>query len=174
MDLKLIAPLKRLNLRSVSLNHIYVEKFSTLRCQRSIKYQGAKIWNAIPLELRDQSYRNFKLNYKKILLEGIKHVLNDTYVIFLLFFFFFLFCFYALIHIPLGATASLHLGGCLTRRPSSVTSQSPVFVILLHRSRTFTNKLLLLKPAIKRLIFASALTLNARESTLDLLQDITQ
>ena len=49
--------------RSVSLNHIYVEKFSTLRCQRSIKYQGAKIWNAIPLELRDQSYRNFKLNY---------------------------------------------------------------------------------------------------------------
>ena len=55
--------------RSVSLNHIDVEKFSTLRCQRSIKYQGAKIWNAIPLELRDQSYRNFKLNYKKILLE---------------------------------------------------------------------------------------------------------
>ena len=55
--------------RSVSLNHIYVEKFSTLRCQRSIKYQGAKIWNAIPLELRDQSYKNFKLNYKKILLE---------------------------------------------------------------------------------------------------------
>ena len=56
-------------IRSVSLNHIYVENFSTLRCRRSIKYQGAKIWNAIPLELRDQSYRNFKLNYKKILLE---------------------------------------------------------------------------------------------------------
>ena len=55
--------------RSVSLNHIYVENFSTLRCQRSIKYQGAKIWNAIPLKLRDQSNRNFKLNYKKILLE---------------------------------------------------------------------------------------------------------
>ena len=68
----LFKPLSNIHNRittSVSLNHIYVEKFSTLRCQRSIKYQGAKIWNAIPLELRDQSYRNFKLNYKKILLE---------------------------------------------------------------------------------------------------------
>ena len=72
--------------RSVSLNHIYVEKFSTLRCQRLIKYQGAKIWNAIPLELRDQSCRNFKLNYKKFCLKGIKYVLNDTYVIFHFFF----------------------------------------------------------------------------------------
>ena len=37
--------------RSHSNNTLYLPKFSSSRCQRSIKFQGTKIWNSIPIEL---------------------------------------------------------------------------------------------------------------------------
>ena len=55
--------------KSVSMNHFHVEKFSTVRCQRSINFQGAKIWNSITLKLRGQPLKKFKINYKEVLLE---------------------------------------------------------------------------------------------------------
>ena len=91
------------------------------------------IERSVPLKLQIKLQRNSA--------SEVSNMYLMTLIRLFFFFFFLLLCSY----ITLGATASLHLGGCLTRRPSSVTSQSPVFVILFYRSRTFTNKLLLLR-----------------------------
>ena len=51
------------------LTLIILSKFSTSRCQRSIKFQGTKIWNSIPIELQNQSFHKFKSNFKSFLLQ---------------------------------------------------------------------------------------------------------
>ena len=43
-------------------NKLYLSKFSTLRCQKSFKYHGAKIWNSIPFEVKKQPFSKFKAN----------------------------------------------------------------------------------------------------------------
>jgi len=58
------------NTRSQTLNTLHPPKYSTLRTQKSLKFPGTKIWNAISPELRNQSYNNFKTQFKKQLLEG--------------------------------------------------------------------------------------------------------
>ena len=40
------------------------------RCQRSIKFQGAKIWNSISPHIRNQSFNTFKRNIKIQLLNS--------------------------------------------------------------------------------------------------------
>ena len=54
--------------RSKTLNNLFVEKFSTSRCQKSIKFQGPKIWNSIASDLRAQPFRKFKISYKRLLI----------------------------------------------------------------------------------------------------------
>ena len=56
--------------RSHSKNTFYLPKFSSSRCQKSIKFQGTKIWNSIPTELQNQSFHKFKYNLKLYLLQS--------------------------------------------------------------------------------------------------------
>ena len=49
--------------RSKSENILYLPKFSTLRCQKSFEYHGAKIWNSIPLDVKKQPFSKSKTNF---------------------------------------------------------------------------------------------------------------
>ena len=53
-----------------SRNTLYILRYSTIRLQRCIKYQGVKIWNNIPSEIQNSSARLFKKKYKKYLLQN--------------------------------------------------------------------------------------------------------
>ena len=57
------------NTRSNSKNNFYLPKYSTTRCQKSIRFQGPEIWNSLSPEIRNQPYSKFKNNLKKHLLE---------------------------------------------------------------------------------------------------------
>ena len=46
----------------------YIPRYRNNRLQRCIKYQGVKIWNLIPKEIKKSTYNIFKNNYKKYLL----------------------------------------------------------------------------------------------------------
>ena len=54
--------------RSQSQN-LYPPKYSTSRCQRSITFQGVKIWNAVPTDIRNLSFNKFKTTIKKQILD---------------------------------------------------------------------------------------------------------
>ena len=56
--------------RSTSKNNLCLPKFSTSRCQRSLRYQGVKIWNSLKPNLRNQSVKRFKVSMKNLLLEN--------------------------------------------------------------------------------------------------------
>ena len=56
--------------RAKTENKLYIPKFSTARSQKSFKYQGAKIWNSIPTEIKQLTFNKFKIEYKKKLLES--------------------------------------------------------------------------------------------------------
>ena len=47
--------------KSKTKSNFYLRKFSTRRCQRSLKYHGVKIWNSLSPKLRNQSFKSFKL-----------------------------------------------------------------------------------------------------------------
>ena len=49
---------------------LYIPKFSTARSQKSFKYQGAKLWNSIPIEIKQLTFHKFRIKYKKKLLES--------------------------------------------------------------------------------------------------------
>ena len=57
------------NTRSNSKNNFYFLKYSTTRCQKSIRFHGPKIWNSLSPEIRNQPYFKFKNNLKKHFLE---------------------------------------------------------------------------------------------------------
>ena len=63
-----ISNIHRRNTRSVAHNDLHLPKFSTNRCQNSIRYKGVKIWNSTPCDLRNEPYPKFKLIYKNALL----------------------------------------------------------------------------------------------------------
>lgn len=65
-----LSSIHSLSTRSKLRKDLYLPKFSTSRCQRSIKYNGVKIWNGISPSLRNQSFNRFKSNYKKHLLSS--------------------------------------------------------------------------------------------------------
>ena len=50
-------------------NCLYIPRFRTNRLQKCIRYQGVKIWNDIPPEIRTTSPILFKKRYKKHLIE---------------------------------------------------------------------------------------------------------
>ena len=57
--------------RSITDKNLYLPKYSTSRCQKSVKFQGPKIWNSIPVNLRKNDLPNFKKKkYKQKLLES--------------------------------------------------------------------------------------------------------
>ena len=56
--------------KSKTQSNFYLTKFSTRRCQRSLKYHGVKIWNSLSPELRNQSFKSFKINMKNDLLDN--------------------------------------------------------------------------------------------------------
>ena len=45
---------------------LYIPRYSTIRLQRSTKYQGVKFWNNIPPEIQNSLARLFKNKYKNI------------------------------------------------------------------------------------------------------------
>ena len=56
--------------RSKSKNNLYLPKFSTCRCQRSLRFQGVKIWNSLNAHLKKQSHKKFKISLKNHFLES--------------------------------------------------------------------------------------------------------
>ena len=58
--------------RSQTTKNLYIAKFSFSRCQKSIKYQGSKIWNGIPINIKDQSFNKFKITVKTHFLRNTK------------------------------------------------------------------------------------------------------
>ena len=61
--------------RSQTQKSLYLPKFSTQRCQRSIKFQGTKIWNSFSPEFKILSFRKFKSKFKNLLI-ATHHVVN--------------------------------------------------------------------------------------------------
>ena len=61
--------------RSQTQKSLYSPKFSTQRCQRSIKFQGTKIWNSFSPEFKILSFRKFKSKFKNQLI-ATYHVVN--------------------------------------------------------------------------------------------------
>ena len=56
--------------KSKTKSNFYLPKFFTRRCQRSLKYHGVKIWNLLFPDLRNQSFKSFKINKKNDLLDN--------------------------------------------------------------------------------------------------------
>ena len=56
--------------RSKTKQNLYIPKFSTSRCQNSFKYQESNIRNFVNTDLKQQTFRKFKINYKNLLLES--------------------------------------------------------------------------------------------------------
>ena len=54
--------------RHWSAKNISLPRFSSVKTQRSTKYVGTKIWNNIPLYLKQLPYNKFKFSYKQLLL----------------------------------------------------------------------------------------------------------
>ena len=49
-------------------DNLYIPRYRNNRLQRRIKYEGVKIWNLTPKEIKKSTYNIFKNNYKKYLL----------------------------------------------------------------------------------------------------------
>ena len=49
---------------------LYLPRYKTLTLQRNIKFQGVKIWNSVPLEIKKLPFNRFKIQYKKHLLSN--------------------------------------------------------------------------------------------------------
>jgi len=43
-------------------------RYRTQKLQKSLEYQGAKIWNSVPNELKKLQFNSFKIKYKQQLL----------------------------------------------------------------------------------------------------------
>ena len=60
-----ISPVHERFTRAKTENKVYFPKFPTACFQKSSKYEGAKIWNSIPIEIRKLTFHKFKNKYKK-------------------------------------------------------------------------------------------------------------
>ena len=56
--------------RATEKKNLYLPKFSTICCQKSIRYQGVKIWNTLPVKLRNLTFKQFKSKFKNMILEN--------------------------------------------------------------------------------------------------------
>ena len=52
----------------------------TQKLQKSFKYQGAKIWNLVPYELKKLPLNQFKLKYKKICIVKLQIIHNSKLI----------------------------------------------------------------------------------------------
>ena len=50
-------------------NNLYTPRYDTARLQKSIKYQGVKIWNKIPSEIQNTSPKFLKKKFENHLLQ---------------------------------------------------------------------------------------------------------
>ena len=49
---------------------LYLPRYKTLTLQRNIKFQGVKIWNSVPLEIKKLPFNRLKMQYKQHLLSN--------------------------------------------------------------------------------------------------------
>ena len=54
---------------STNVYNLYIPRYTTTRLQKSIKYQGVKVWNKISPNLK-KSNKNFNRCYKKFLIDS--------------------------------------------------------------------------------------------------------
>ena len=63
-------------------NNLYTPRYHTARLQKSIKYQGVKIWNKIPSEIQNISPKFFKKSLKIIYFKfKMNKLSNDFYYV---------------------------------------------------------------------------------------------
>ena len=62
--------------RSSNLNNLYIPCYKTNRIQRSIKYQGVKVWNSIPVEIQNLPKSRFKIKLKSHLMQAYLKEIN--------------------------------------------------------------------------------------------------
>ena len=55
---------------STKPNQYFIPFFHTSRSQRTIKFRGAKTWNAVPDDLKRINFYQFKLKFKQYLLNN--------------------------------------------------------------------------------------------------------
>ena len=70
------APVKTIHTRSTRLAsselNLYLPRYKSQKLQKSFKYQGVKIWNSVPQDLKQLPFNRFKTKYKKHLLSKYK------------------------------------------------------------------------------------------------------
>ena len=75
------APVKAIHTRSTRLAsselNLYLPRYKSQKLQKSFKYQGVKIWNSIPQDLKQLPFNRFKTKYKKHLLS--KYTVNEFF-----------------------------------------------------------------------------------------------
>ena len=138
-------------------NNLYIPCYKSNRIQQSIKYQGVKVWNSIPVEIQNLPKSRFKIKLKSHLMQAYLKEINWFY----------------LEHLRLTGQLSTWLrpsnrlfyikplksnpGGCSTRRPRRSLRSLPVSIrvpnllvksltlfFVCFLTRVATNKLLLL------------------------------
>ena len=58
--------------QSSDCNNLSIPRYRTNKLQRCIRYQGVRIWNCIPTNIRAFSHKKFKYSYKNFLLSPYK------------------------------------------------------------------------------------------------------
>ena len=69
-----LTPIHDRHTRPKTQNNLYLPKYSTNRCQKSFKFQGAKVWNSLSSELKTLSYSRFKTLLKNKFLESYRYI----------------------------------------------------------------------------------------------------
>ena len=72
------APVKAIHTRSTRLAsselNLYLPRYKSQKLQKSFKYQGVKIWNSVPQDLKQLPFNPFKTKYKKHLFSKYKWI----------------------------------------------------------------------------------------------------
>ena len=55
---------------SIDNLNLYIPRYQTNRLQRCIKYQGVKVWNSIPKELKSLEFKAFKTRLKELIISN--------------------------------------------------------------------------------------------------------
>ena len=58
------------NARSSSRRNLILPLYATNRVQKSIKFQGAKLWNSLPFSLKQSSRRKFLKTHKELIFQN--------------------------------------------------------------------------------------------------------
>ena len=56
--------------------NLYIPCYKSNRIQRSIKYQGVKVWNSIPVEIQNLPKSRFKIKLKSHLMQAYLKEIN--------------------------------------------------------------------------------------------------